>query len=456
MSTVSVPSSLCRYHIWTIGCQMNKADSDRLESALIQLGLSPVESPKDADVIVLNSCVVRQAAEDKVVGMLTSLKPLKSKTPERVIALMGCMVGPKTDALQSRFPYVDVFMRPQDYKPLLRLLGGRLGVDAEGCLGALTPPNASVTAFIPIIHGCDKFCTFCIIPYRRGREVSRPLADIVHEAELLAARGVKEVTLLGQNGDSYGHDLPGAPDLADLLTAVHGVAGLQRVRFLTSHPNDMSQRIIGAVASLPKVCEHFNLPFQAGDDDVLQVMRRGYTRDDYLRLVERIRERVPGVSLSTDLIVGFPGETEAAFQRSLDLVREVEFDKVHVAAYSTRPGTIASRQMEDDVPWAEKKRRLEEVEALQEQVLTRINARLLGQSVEVLVEELQTNKRLAASGSDVVLDLLNGGGSAKKWKGRNRNDKLVFFEDGRDLVGQTVRVRIEKTSPWSLQGVCVG
>ncbi|MBI4203119.1 MAG: tRNA (N6-isopentenyl adenosine(37)-C2)-methylthiotransferase MiaB [Chloroflexi bacterium] len=450
MSTEATPQ---RYHIWTIGCQMNKADSERLESALIQLGLQPAETAKDADVIVLNSCVVRQAAEDKVVGMLTSLKPLKGKNPQRIVALMGCMVGPKTDALQERFPYVDVFMRPQEYKPLLSLLGDRLGVDAEGCLSTLTPPNAGVTAYIPIIHGCDKFCTFCIIPYRRGREVSRPIADIVRESELLAARGVREVTLLGQNVDSYGHDLQGEPDLADLLEAVHGVKGLERIRFLTSHPNDMSQRIIDAVADLPKVCEHFNLPFQAGDDDVLQVMRRGYTNDDYRRLVERIRRRVPRVSLSTDIIVGFPGETEAAFQQTLDLVRDIQFDKVHVAAYSTRPGTIASRRMADDVPHEEKKRRQAEVEALQEGILTRRNARLLGKTVEVLVEEMQTSRSLALVGAEVTLTPPQGRGKGIQWKGRNRNDKLVFFEDKRNFLGHTVQVRIEKTSPWSLQGM---
>ena len=426
----TTPSS---YYIWTIGCQMNKADSDRLESALVQLGLKPSQTPREADVIVLNSCVVRQSAEDKVIGMLSSLKPLKQRDPGRIVALMGCMVGPKTDALQARFPYADVFMRPQEYKPLLDLLGDRLDVDAEGCLDTLTPPNLSVTAYVPIIHGCDKFCTFCIIPYRRGREVSRTIDDIVHEVELLAARGVKEATLLGQNVDSYGHDLAGAPDLADLLAAVSDVDGLMRVRFLTSHPNDMSQRIIDAVASLDKVCEHINLPFQAGDDQVLQVMRRGYTNDDYRRLVERIRATVPNVSLSTDLIVGFPGETEAAFHRSVEMLEDVQFDKVHAAAYSTRPGTIAARKLEDDVPQEDKKRRLETIESLQAGIASRINARLQDITTQVLVE----------------------GREKGKWKGRNRNDKLVFFEDDRDLLGKVVDVRIQKTSPWSLQGVVV-
>ena len=344
MTTLEKAQDPASYYIWTIGCQMNKADSDRLESALIQLGLTPVSKHREADVVVLNSCVVRQAAEDKVTGMLSSLKSLKQGDSDRIIALMGCMVGPKTDDLQARFPHVDAFMRPQDYRPLLELLGNRMGIDAEGCLTTLTPPNVAVTAYVPIIHGCDKFCTFCIIPYRRGREVSRTVDDIVHEVELLAARNVKEVTLLGQNVDSYGHDLPGSPDLADLLTAVNEVDGLERIRFLTSHPNDMSGRIIEAVASLPKVCEHFNLPFQAGDDHVLELMRRGYTNVDYRALVQRVRGTVPCVSLSTDLIVGFPGESESAFHESLKMLEDVQFDKVHAAAYSERPGTIASRQ----------------------------------------------------------------------------------------------------------------
>ena len=275
-----------KYYVWTIGCQMNKADSERMESALGQMGLASTGSPKDADVVVLNSCVVRQGAEDKVTGMLTSLKPLKQGDPDKIVALMGCMVGPKTDSLSARFPYVDVFMRPQQYAPLIDLLANRMGIDPEGCVGPLTA-RPDVTAYVPIIHGCDKFCSFCIIPYRRGREVSRPVEDVVTEVRLLARRGVKEVTLLGQNVDSYGHDLPGGPDLGDLLAAVHDVDELERVRFLTSHPNDMSDHIIESVARFDKVCEHINLPFQAGDDEVLAKMRRGYTNDEYRTLIDQ-------------------------------------------------------------------------------------------------------------------------------------------------------------------------
>ncbi len=407
---------------------MNKADSERLESALGQLGLGEAAGAADADVIVLNSCVVRQSAEDKVTGMLGSLKHLKRRDPGKVVALMGCMVGPKADALSARFPQVDVFMRPQQYEPLFDLLGERMGVDVEGCVGPLTA-RAAVTAYVPIIHGCDKFCTFCIIPYRRGREVSRPVADIVRETELLAARGVREVTLLGQNVDSYGHDLAGTVDLGDLLAAVNGVDGLERVRFLTSHPNDMSDHIIDQVAELDKVCEHVNLPFQAGDDEVLRRMRRGYTSDDYRALVDKIRGRIPNVSLSTDLIVGFCGETDRQFERTLDMLRDVRFDKVHSAAYSTREGTIAARKLADDVPDEEKKARLKAVERLQEQVLTEINSKLQGQRVEVLVEGTRRGKT----------------------HGRNRNDKIVYVAGAEDRIGEVVTATVEATSPWSLR-----
>ena len=417
------------YYVWTVGCQMNKADSERLESALDQMGLSPGASVREADVIVLNSCVVRESAEDRVVGMLTHLKPLKQREPDKVLALMGCMVGPRKEQLTERFPYVDVFMQPQQYDPLIELLGDRLGIDPEGCVGPLTA-TPDVATYIPVIHGCDKFCSFCIIPYRRGREVSRTVEDVVNEATHLVRRGVKEVTLLGQNVDSYGHDLPGSVDLGDLLAAVNEVEGLERIRFLTSHPNDMSDSIIDAVADLDKVCEHVNLPFQAGDDQVLANMRRGYTNAEYREKTARIRDRIPNVSLSTDLIVGFCGETEEQFERTAELVRDIGFDKVHAAAYSTRPGTISARLMQDDVPAAEKQRRLKVIEEIQESVSAEINARLLHTTQQVLVE----------------------GRRRGRWFGRNRNDKLVFLDHPDDLKGHMVDVRIERTGPWSLQG----
>ena len=409
---------------------MNKADSERLASALEQLGLQAVDAPRDADVVVLNSCVVRQSAEDKVTGTLGMMKSIKSRRPGQVLALMGCMVSPKSDDLKARFPYVDTFMRPQQYEPLLDLLGERMGLDWEGCVGNLTPSRPSVSCYIPIIHGCDLMCTFCIIPYRRGRQVSRPVPEIVREVELLVQRGVKEVTLLGQTVDAYGHDLPERPDLADLLRALDPIEGLSRIRFLTSHPMYMSQSIIDAMSALDKVCEHVNLPIQAGDDQVLTDMRRHYTEREYRDLIDRIRSTIPHVSLSTDVIVGFPGETREQYERTVELVRDVQFDKVHVAAYSPRPGTIAFRTMPDDVSQEEKAYRLHNLDEIQEDILTRKNSQLLGETVEVLVEGRK-----------------NG-----KWQGRTRTDKLVFFEDEGDALGELMNVRITRTSPWSLQG----
>ncbi|MDP7579462.1 MAG: tRNA (N6-isopentenyl adenosine(37)-C2)-methylthiotransferase MiaB [SAR202 cluster bacterium] len=418
-----------KYYIWSIGCQMNQADSERLESALNQMGLVSSTAPRDADVIVLNSCVVRQSAEEKVVGNLTSLKPLKQDEPNRIIALMGCMVGPNTSALEKRYPYVDVFMRPQHYDPLIELLGDRMGIDIEGCVGPLTA-RPDVATYIPIIHGCDKFCSFCIIPYRRGREVSRPVREIVREAEMLVQRGVKEVTLLGQNVDSYGHDLSNEQDLSDLLIEVNDVDGLERVRFLTSHPNDMSDRIIDVVAELDKVCEHFNLPFQAGGDVVLTRMRRGYTNEQYRVLIQKIREKVPNASIGTDVIVGFCGETDEQFQKTYDLMEDVRFDKAHLAAYSTREGTIADRNLEDDVPYEEKKARLRVLEGLQAGVQTEINQRLEGNTLEVLVEDEKNGRAF----------------------GRSRNDKLVYIDQATDKVGEILDVKIYESTPWSLQG----
>ena len=418
------------FHIWTIGCQMNKADSERLGSALEQLGLRPADRASDADVVVLNSCVVRQNAEDKVVVNLQNTAPLKKQRDDRVVALMGCMVGPKSDDLAKRFPFVDLFMRPQEYGPLLDLVGGRLGLDWQGCVGSLAPAQPDVTCYVPIIHGCDLMCTFCVIPYRRGRQVSRPLDEVVHEVELLSARGVKEVTVLGQTVDAYGYDLEEKTDLAELLTELNEIPDLDRIRFLTSHPSFMSDRLIQAVAALPKVCEHVNLPVQSGDDDILARMRRPYTTSGYTDLVRNIRDTVPGVSLSTDLIVGFPGETEEQFQHSVDLLTELRLDKVHCAAYSTRPGTTAGRTMEDDIPDEEKVRRRDEVDRLQERILSEINAGLVGHEVEVLVEDRRK----------------------EKWRGRTRSDKLVFFQDDRDLQGKLVNVGITRAGPWSLQG----
>ena len=427
------------YHIWTIGCQMNTADSERLGAALEQMGLKAVQHPTDADVVVLNSCVVRQSAEDKVTGTLHLTQPLRKKRPDSVLALTGCMVGPRTEELEHRFPHVDLFLRPQQFEPLLELVGERLGLDWQGCVGSLAPQQPGVTTYVPIIHGCDLMCAFCIIPYRRGRQVSSSVDEIAQEVELLAARGVKEATVLGQTVDAYGHDREDGHDLADLLTRLNDIDGLDRIRFLTSHPSYMSSRIIRSVADLPKVCEHINLPVQSGDDYVLQRMRRPYTVAEYRDIIGEIRDTIPDVTISTDIIVGFPGETEEQYQNTLQLVSDLHFDKVHGAAYSTRPGTIAARTMDDDVPPEEKRRRLKGLETLQESILTGINSTYLDATVQVLAE----NRKRGS------------------WTGRTRGNKLVHFDTidsmkcpaDTDLAGQLVDVKITRTGPWSLAGV---
>ena len=410
------------YHIWTIGCQMNRAESDRLAGRFEELGYTPVDKPGEADLIVVNSCVVRQSAEDRAVNKLHNLRMVKKANPLARIALTGCLVGTDTKELGKRFPYVDWFFQPGEAPPWL---------DARD--GGPLPARVKVSETIAISQGCDNFCTYCIVPYRRGRERSTPLEAIVGEVGTLVERGAKEVTLLGQNVDSWGRDLPGRPDLADLLAAVNAVPGLDRVRFLTNHPKDMSRKLIRAIADLDKVCQQINLPAQAGSNEILKAMRRGYTREQYLELIERIKTGIPGVSVSTDIIVGFPGETDSQFRETLDLLKTVKFGTVHVAVYSPREGTVAARDLADDVPPGVKKERLTAVETLQEVVQTEGNAALLGRTEEVLVE----------------------GRSKGKWYGRTRIDKLVFFTERRNLKGALVPVEITKTSPWSLQGTLV-
>jgi len=391
------------YHIWTIGCQMNKADSERIGSCLEQIGYQATTRAEEAEIIVLNSCVVRQSAENRVVNKLGALKSLKRGPQNPVLALTGCMVNCRVDGLRHRFPHVDLFFQPQAVEELGQFLAAR-GLASAPKPGSLLP-----------LHPSEK---------------SRPIEDIVCEVRLLVERGTREITLLGQNVDSYGHDLPTRPDLARLLAELNQIDGLARIRFLTSHPKDMGERLIEAVAQLEKVCEHLSLPFQAGDDDILGAMRRGYSAEQYRELVKRIRDAIPGVALSTDVIVGFPGESEEQFEKTFDMLQELRFDTVHAACYSPRPGTIAARKLDDNVPFEEKRRRREKIEALQESIASEINSQLLGKTVEILVEARKKGK----------------------WQGRTRTDKLVFFSDDGDHLGRLVKVKIEKTSPWALQG----
>ncbi len=440
-----------KYYLESMGCQMNTADSQHLASELEKLGHRATSTSQEADILVVNSCVVRQAAEDKAFSRLGEFNVLKQQNPDRIIGIMGCLVGVQDSLrLRKRLPYVDVFMSPSDPGPMVDFLLSRL-TEAEALQldsaarnqrdtlqdsDILLPTheqNNLISAHVPVVLGCSHACSFCIIPRRRGTERSRSVGDIVSHVRSLAVQGVREITLLGQIVDRYGKDIPDGPDLADLLRMVHRVTedtGLERIRFLTSHPNWMTNKILDTVAELPHLMPVIEVPVQAGDDVVLENMKRGYTVDQYRKLVANIRSRIPNVAIHTDVIVGFPGETEQQFQNTYDLLAELKLDKVHLARYSPRPHTLSARTMPDDVSEEEKKRRHEITDEMQAGVLAEINARTLGQTVPVLVEE---NFR-------------------GRWRGRTPQNKLVFFEDTADWKGKIADVEITWTGPWSMLG----
>jgi tRNA-2-methylthio-N6-dimethylallyladenosine synthase len=464
-----------KYHITTFGCQMNEADSQRLASEMEKLGLRATPTWQNADVLVVNTCVVRQSAEDRAASYLHMLKPYKKERPDMTIGVMGCLVGVRGNTpLRKAFPYVDVFMAPSEPAPMVDFLLQKTGkalyereTQARFALQdgeALSHPSLQlpaheignrITANVPIVYGCSHACTFCIIPYRRGVERSRSISEIVDEIKSLVDQGVREVTLLGQIVDRYGYDLlgndfkirafnPGAASgnpsqniplktpMVELLKQVSNIEGLYRIRFLTSHPNWMTDELLDAVNEVPKVMPHIEVPVQAGDDQVLQNMRRGYTRDDYRRLIDRIRTKVPNAGIATDIIVGFCGETDAQFMQTYSMLEDLKLDVVHLAKYSTRPNTTAARSMEDNITDDEKEHRFRLLEDQHARISADINEKYIGNKVEILVEEKHRGK----------------------WRGRTPQNKLVFFEDeNNDWKGKLVNVTINWTGPWSMQGV---
>ncbi len=411
---------------------MNKAESDFIARYLESLGCKHAMSPKCADLIVLNTCVVRQSAEDKVLGMLGFTKGLKSRCSGLKLLVTGCFVEPDTDRLQRLFPYVDHFFGPGDFSKLEDWVARQPGLTSGKEFRNSIPSarSGTVSVLLPIMQGCNNFCSYCIVPYRRGRERSRPLSQVIDQVKDLVSHGAKEVTLLGQNVNSYGRDLSDNVDLAMLLRALSKVDGIERIRFLTNHPRDMSRHLIDTIAALDKVCKHISLPLQSGDNRILAAMGRGYTIEEYKGLIDTIRHCIPKVAISTDVIVGFPGESEEQFRQTLSVLEELRFDVVHVAAYSPRPGTLASREYQDNVPLDVKMERLRKVESLQARIAGEINAEFVGKTVEVLVE----------------------GRKGDKWFGRTGDNKLTFFPSVSDCLGQLVPVMITKASSWALQG----
>jgi tRNA-2-methylthio-N6-dimethylallyladenosine synthase len=430
---------------------MNEADSRHLGSQLEAMGYAMTEDANDADLVVLNTCVVRQQAEDRAIGRLQFAKELKMRNPELTIGLMGCMVGMReAPRLKKQFPFVDVFMPPSDSAPLMDFLRNESGgsedrdakvdeirsktiqnaiQDEEYILPALQRAN-TVQANVPIVLGCSHACTFCVIPYRRGPERSRPPEDILNEIRKLVAQGVREIMLLGQIVDRYGTDFDEDYGLAELLKDVAAIPEVLRIRYLTGHPNYMTDKIIEVTRDEPKVMPHFELPVQAGNNKVLEDMKRGYTREDYRVLIERVRRICPDNTINTDIIVGFPGETDEEFQDTYDLIKELQLDKVHLAKYSERPKTIAARKMEDDVTDQEKERRRLLIDVLVDDILTEKNKLWMDKEVEVLVESRHKGK----------------------WRGRTPHNRLVFFESDENMRGALVDIKITYTSPYSMRG----
>ena len=426
---------------------MNVADSQRLASALEALGYEATEKPENADVVVLNTCMVRQSAEDRALGRLGSLKPAKKKNPDMIIALMGCMVGYKDPKpLRKKLPWVDVFAPPSNPKPIVDYIISRQIAaenNAEAAAGfewksgeiLLPKPQqgTAVSAYVPIVYGCSHACAYCIIPYKRGAERSRDPEEILEHARSLAAQGVKEITLLGQIIDRYGLDRPDYPKLPELLRRIHDIEGLERIRFLTSHPNWMTDDLLKTVAELPKVMSHIEVPAQSGSDAVLESMRRGYTDAQYRDLIAKIRDTIPNVSIGTDIIVGFCGETEAQFEETVRHLIDLKLNVVHLARYSPRTGTLSERTMPDDVSEEEKWRRFRVIEKLQEDIAAEYHEKLLGQTVRVMFEEKKH----------------------RRWLGRTENMDLVFADSDNDLTGQILPVKINWTSPWTMGGELV-
>lgn len=432
-----------KYLLKVSGCQMSFHDAEILGGLLQGAGYTATEDPAEADVIIFQTCCVRETAERKIYGQINELRGLKRKKPDLIIGLTGCLAQKDRENALKRCPHLDFVLGTQRLGDLPEVLAGlaeaRQGivdVDEEANLEGLPIARGEgVRAYINVTYGCNNFCSYCIVPYVRGREKSRPPEIVLAEVREAVAEGYKEVMLLGQNVNTYGRDLGESVTFAGLLRAVNKVEGLSRIRYMTSHPRDFTEEMIRAVQESDKVCEHFHLPLQAGSDRVLARMNRGYTRSHYLDLIEKVRSLVPGASITTDLIVGFPGETEEDFQATLEIVEKIRFDAAYTFMFSPREGTVAAT-LPDQVPAAVKKERLSRLNAVQNAISRELNESLVGKTVEVLVEgPSKSNPSFLA--------------------GRTRTNKLVHFAGPETLSGQLVPVRIRRAFTWTLQGTLV-
>lgn len=434
------------YYIFNYGCQMNASDTEHYAGQLEELGYMPAEDFHTADVIIVNTCCVRESAEKKIAGKIGELKNVKTKNPEVVICVAGCMAQKDGEKLLKKHSQVDLLLGTayvNDFKDILTdYLADRKGAlytdltihqsEFEGKMVRQSP----FSAWIPIMYGCNNFCTYCIVPYVRGRERSRAIENIVAEIEQAVKEGYKEFTLLGQNVNSYGKDFGEKDAFAKLLRRVNEIEGVERVRYMTSHPRDMNEAVIKAVAECEHVCENFHVPFQAGSDEILRKMNRGYTREKYLELIKMIRNYVPDAAITTDIIVGFPGETEQDFEDTLALVQEVGFDAAFTFIYSKRSGTPAAK-MEGQVPLDVKKDRLNRLMEVQNLSSLHRNEEMLGKVVEVLAEGPSRNPAV--------------------WTGRTRTNKIVLWPvEGKVYQpGDKVMVKVDTAQTWLVKGKAV-
>ena len=421
---------------------MNESDSERYAGQLESLGYRRTEDMDMADVVLLNTCCVRETAEGKILGKIGELKHVKQHNPNLIIAVAGCMAQEWQDRLFERAPHIDLVIGTHNIHKLVELIRERQAKSGHYLEADMTVPAfhdlptkrfQKFFAWVPIMNGCNKFCTYCIVPYVRGREVSRPIADIVREIEEIAKEGYKEITLLGQNVNSYGLDLKDGTDFSALLQAVDRIDGIERVRYMTSHPKDMTFAMIDAIADSKKVVNHMHLPIQSGSDELLKKMNRGYTVDQYMELVEYARKRIPDLVLTTDIIVGFPGETEEMFCQTLDLLKRVQYDMAYTFIYSPRTGTPAAK-MEHQVPQEEKSRRLQRLMDVQNVYSLQLNQAMEHKEYEVIVEGPTKNDE-------------------NHWFGRTTGNKMIIWEhDGSAAVGDTVKVAVDKGQTWVLKG----
>ena len=423
------------------GCQMNISDAERMEGQLRTIGYERTDAMDEADLILLNTCCVRETAEDKVYGKIGEIKHLKSQNPELILGITGCMAQKESDKLIKRAPHIDFVLgtnKVHELTQVVQEIQRERGHIVDTQLGETELPDdvpvmrgGALSAWVPIMYGCNNFCTYCIVPYVRGRERSRLPEDVVKEVEQAVAQGYKEVTLLGQNVNSYGKDHQQA-DFADLLKMVDAVPGIRRVRFMTSHPKDLSDKVIAAIRDGEHLCEHIHLPVQYGSNRILKAMNRVYTIESYRNLVRRIHEALPEAALTTDLIVGFPGETDDDFQELLAFLKEIRYDSAYTFIYSKRSGTPAAT-MENQVDELVKKERLNQLMAVQNTISLEINQVLQGKVLEVMVE--------GPSKHDAAV-----------WNGRTRTNKIVLFPHGEEQAGDFIQVKITQPQTWVLKG----